>query len=81
MNLYKIGCNLCAFSSDLFRVTLEYDYNLHGFREKSSYLMCKDYMYKDRVYQRDKFGNMPRYYRLLSMIDPATWTRAAAMFE
>lgn len=81
MNIYKIGCNLCAFSCDLFRFTLEYDFNLGGFREKSDYLMCKNYEYNGRVYGRDKFGNMPRYYRLLSGIDPETWRRAAALFE
>lgn len=80
MNTYKIGCNLCAFSCDMFRVTLEFDPDLGGFREKSDYLMCKNYTYLGRVYNRDKFGNMPRYYRLLSMIDPETWKNAAALF-
>ena len=80
-NVSKIGCNLCRIASNNFHVILEYDYNLHGFREQSNYLMTKYYSYNGRTYDRTKPANFSRYYRLLSSIDIETYKRAYALFE
>lgn len=82
ISIEKYGCNLVGFRIDnRHHVTLEYDYNLHGFRERSPYLMTKTYCYNNRVYNREKPGNISRYYRILSCIPIETWKQAYKLFE
>ena len=80
--IYKIGLNICSFynKETETRVTLEYDYNIGGFRELSNYVMCKNYLYKNRCYARDLYGNRQRYYRILSTIPEDVYKEAASAF-
>ena len=80
--IYKNGLNMCSFynKETETRVTLEYDYNIGGFRELSDYLMCKNYLYKNRRYKRDSYGNRQRYYRILSSIPIDVYKKAMTMF-
>ena len=80
--IYKNGLNMCSFynKETETRVTLEYDYNIGGFRELSPYVMCKNYLYKNRCYDRDLYGNRTRYYRILSTIPIDVYKKAMAMF-
>lgn len=81
-DIYKNGVNICSFYNQETetRVTLEYDYNIGGFRELSNYNMCKNYLYKNRSYNRDLCGNRQRYYRILAAIPVNVYKKAATMF-
>ena len=80
--IYKNGANICSFYNQETetRVTLEYDYNIGGFRELSNYNMCKNYLYKNRLYNRDLYGNRQRYYRILSTIPVDVYKKAMSTF-
>ena len=82
-NIYLNGINVVSFydKENKNSVTLEYDFNLKGFRELSDYLMCKNYVYHDRYYDRDKPANRTRYYRLLAEIPPEVWEKAYTLFK
>ena len=80
--IYKNDLDICSFynKETETRVTLEYDHNIGGFRELSDYIMCKDYLYKNRCYNRDSYGNRQRYYRILSTIPVDVYKKAMDMF-
>ena len=82
-NIYLNGINVVSFydKENKNSVTLEYDFDLKGFRELSDHEMCKTYVYHDRCYKRDKPANRTRYYRLLAEIPPEVWEKAYNLFK
>ena len=69
-NVEKHGCNICCFYSTGRKdvVMLEYDFQLGGFRLYSNYAITKQFTVNNRSYNREKFGNIRKYYKVCSTL-------------
>ncbi len=69
-NFEKIGLNICCFYTEKRKdvLLLEYDFNLKGYIMYSDYLITQTFTLNNRSYDRTKYGNLSKYYKVCSTL-------------